>query len=206
MRFLKQKIAKACEYCKLLQSSRSLRKRPETLPTSQVQARILISSEVKIEEDCGKKSRSKRPLGNNVMKNYARAMVNFALSAVAEPYLSKSPFARTVSLQVVRQMLAPKLRKINCIKRLRKLLLVDKRRDSEEIQAFKGLFQEACRVFLKYFWVNWIYHSKLDDKAKYLNYRGKLLRRVVNPEEFTYLESFAPESPRKRQPRNSKST
>ena len=206
MRFLKQKIAKACEYQKLLQSSRSLRKRPETLPTSKVQVKIEAPSEVKIEENCGKKNRSKRSLGNNVMKNYARAMVNFALSAVAEPYLSKSPLARTVSLQVFREMLAPKLRKINCIKRLRKLLLIDKRRDSEETQAFKGLFQEACKVFLKYFWVNWIYHSRLDDKAKYLKYRGKLLRRVVNPEEFTYLESFAPESPRKGKSRNSKST
>jgi len=206
MRYLKQKIAKACEYHKLLESSRPLRKRQVTLPISEEQAKIAVPSEVKIEESSVKKNKPKRALGNNVMKNYARAMVKFALSTVAESYLAGSPLTRTMSLQVFRQMLAPKLRKITCIKRLRELLLIDKNKDSEEIRAFKGLFQEACKVFLKYFWVNWIYHSRLEDKAKYLKYRGKLLRRVENPEEFTYLESFAPESPKKRKSRNSKST
>ena len=201
MRYLKQKIAKAYEYHRRLESLRSLRK--PLVPPFEVQAKIEAPPEVKIEENCVKKNKPKRPLGNNMMKNYAHAMVNFALSAVAEPYLSSSPLVRVISLQVFRQILAPKKRKTTCIQRLRELLLINKDKDPEEIQAFKSLFQEACKVFLKYFWVNWIYHSRLEDKSKYLKYRSKLLRRIENPEGFTYLESFAPEH-KKQKPNNLK--
>jgi len=69
-------------------------------------------------------------------------------------------------------------------------LVIDESQDSEEVKAFKGLFKESCRAFLKYFWVNWIYNSKLENRSKYLTYRGRLLRRVENPEWFTYLETF----------------
>jgi len=203
MRYLKQKIAKACEYQKRLHSSESLGKNPELLPTSEVQTEIKVPRQPEIQENCVQKSKPKRPMGNNVVKNYANAMIRFALSKVAEPYLSSSPLMRVMSLQAFRQMLAPRTRKTNCIQRLRELLLIDKSKDSKEIKAFKGLFQEACRIFLKYFWVNWIYNSRLEDKSKYLKYRGKLLRRVENPEEFTYLESFVPEG-RKQKPRNLK--
>ena len=190
MRYLKQKIAKALEYHRLLQSSGLLKKQPEPLPTPKVQPEIKASNEVGRRKACVKKNKSKRSIGNNVMKNYASAMVNFALSRMAEPYLSKSPLARRMPLQLFRQMLIPQKKKINCITKLRELWVIDKSQDTEEMKTFKGLFKEACKVFLKYFWVNWIYNSKLDDKSKYLRYRGRLLRRVENPQWFTYLETY----------------
>ncbi len=63
-------------------------------------------------------------------------------------------------------------------------------RDSREMKAFKPMFQYVCEVFLKYFCVNWVFHSKVEDKVKHLKYRGKILRRIQNPELFTYLEEF----------------
>lgn len=197
MRYLKQKIIKARE-------SKSLRKQPEILEVPEVQVKIEISPQVKIEENFVKKNKPKRSPGNNVMRNYATAMVKFALSKFAEPFLSSSPLLRVMSLQVFRDILVERRRKINCILRFRELLPSDKSQDSEEVRAFKGLFREACRAFLKYFWVNWIYNSKLEDKSKYLKYRGKLLRRIENPEQFTYLESFASEKYRKEKSRDSK--
>ena len=219
MRFLKQKIAKASEYRKLVESSESLRKQSETLSFSEVQIKIEISAvkyeipfevkneivdEIKVEEDFIEKNKPKRSLGNNVMKNYGNAMVNFALTKMAEPYLLRSPLVKKMPLHMFRQMLASKRRKTNCIKSFRELLVIDESKDSEEIKISKGLFTEACRAFLKYFWVNWIYNSKLNDKSKYLKYRGRLLRRVENPELFTYLESFSTKKSRKQKPKNAK--
>ncbi len=208
MRYLKQKIAKANEYQKLSQSSSSLIKQPDLLPPSEVKIRIEIKVdapfEVKTDDDCVQKNKKKRSIGNNVMKNYANAMVNFALSRIAEPYLYQSPLVRKMPLQLFRQLLASKKRNTNSIKNFRKLLVIDEDQDSEETKTSKGLFKEACTVFLKYFWVNWIYHSKLDDKSKYLKYRGRLLRRVQNPELFTYLETFSKKKSKKQKPRKSK--
>ena len=197
MRYLKQKIAKANEYQRLDQSSGSFRKQPQTLPFCAVQIKIEIPAEAKTEEDCVNRNKPKRSLGNNVMKNYANAMVNFALSRMAEPYLSKSPLVRAMPLGLFRQMLAPKKRKTNSIKSFRELLVIDESLDSEETKACKSLFQEVCKAFLKHFWVNWIYNSRLDDKAKYLKYRSRLLRRVQNPELFTYLETFSTKKSKK---------
>jgi len=189
MRYLKQKIAKANEQQKLLQGSDPFEKQSDALLFSEVQVKIEIPSEAKI--------KPKRCLGNNVMKNYANAMVNFALSKVAEPYLTRSPLVKAMPLQLFRQLLLSKKRIINCITSLRGALAIDASQDSDEIKMFKGLFKEACRVFLKHFWVNWIYNSKLNDKSKYLKYRGRLLRRVESPELFTHLESFSTKKLRK---------
>jgi len=218
MRSLKRKIGKANDRQKLLQSSESHENHPEILSTFGFQVKIEIPYEmeieapsevkiefqdhVKIEESSVRKSKPKRSLGNNVMKNYANAMVTFALSRMAEPYLSKSPLVRAMPVQWFRQILVSKKRKVNCIKSFRELLVIDESQDSEEIKTFKGLFRAACKAFLKHFWVNWIYNSKLDDKSKYLRYRGRLLRRVENPELFTYLEAFAIKKSREQKSRS----
>jgi len=227
MRYLKQKIARASEYQRLLQSSGPLGKQSDTLPAFETQVKIetpievktedfyevkveipceikIETSDVRSEESSVKKNKPKRSLGNNVMKNYANAMICFALSKTAEPYLYKSPLVRKMPLQLFRQLLVSKKRKTNCIKSFRELLVIDESKDSDEIKTWKGLFREACRAFLKHFWVNWIYNSKLNDKSKYLKYRGRLLRRVENPELFTYLETFSTKNTKKQKSRNSK--
>jgi len=133
--------------------------------------------------------RKRSSMGNNIMKNYCRAFVNFALSDLANPYLAHRSQESTLSTQRFRQILENKKKKVNCIKSLRGLLLHDKK-ESKEMEAFKEEFQKLCEVFLKYFCVNWIFHSKVSDRIKHLQYRGKMLRRIQNPEFFTYLEEF----------------
>jgi len=154
MRYLKQKIAKANEYQRLVQSSGPFRKQSEIPPVCEAQIKVEIPDEVKIEEGFVNKNKPKRSLGNNVMKNYANAMVNFALSRMAEPHLSRSPLEKAMPIQLFRQMLASKKRKTNSIKSFRELLVIDESQDSEETKACKSLFQEVCKAFLKYFWVN----------------------------------------------------
>jgi len=61
---------------------------------------------------------------------------------------------------------------------------------SEEELNLKKVFQEICIIFLKFFCVNWLYNSKISEKIAHLKYRFKLLRRVRNPQYFTYLKDF----------------
>jgi len=191
MRYLKQKIAKANEYQRLIQASKK----------QQEDIQIKLEAPIKVETSWGikteesfsqgvEKKKPKRSLGNNVMKNYATAMVNFALSRMAEPYLARSSLIKSMPVQMFRQLLKAKKRSTISIKSFRDLLLINDN-DSETARIVKALFQRSCEMFLKHFSVNWIYNSKLNDKQKYLKYRMKLLRRVQNPEQFTYLESFS---------------
>jgi len=204
MRYLKQKIAKANEHQKPLQASEFSQKQSSTSeikpgqPDLQVQVKIEIPCEAFTEE----KRKPKRSLGNNVMKNYAAAMITFALSKFSDPYLKRLPVIRRLPLTIFRKMLTTKRQSVHCIKSFRELLFIEDE-DSDEIIVFKALFKEACKIFLKYFSVNWIYNSKLNDKLKYLKYRGKLLRRVQNPAKFTYLESFSEKKPHQKKSKKS---
>lgn len=125
----------------------------------------------------------------NVMKNYSRALVNFAISELAVPYLEKSLQYHQLDLHTFQSILASQKEKINCIKNLRELLII-KETDNKEMAAVKTVFKGICEVFLRLFSVNWIYHSKVGNRKAHLTYRFKILRRIKNPECFTYLESF----------------
>jgi len=129
----------------------------------------------------------------NIMKNYSRALVNFALSDMALTYLLQSLSRENLQLNEFKQTLTKNKDKVNCIKSLRDLLLIGPC-DTQQLIAFKRVFQEICETFLKFFSANWIYHSKVVDKKAHLNYRFKILRRIRNPIHFTYLESFSQKS------------
>ena len=191
------KIAKAQEWRKArcmgsaLPSPQSGSPNPRKLRTKeQVRQHYQESNVNHYDSDDGSSgSGSKRSRGNNVMKNYARAMVRFALSELADPYLERMKGKYSMSAETFKNTLLSFKSKVNCIKHLRDILLVSEK-DSEEMKIFKRIFQELCVVFMKYFSVNWIYHGKMNEKSKYLHYRGKMLRRVQDPVHFTYLESF----------------
>jgi len=199
MRFLKQKVMRALERNQSLSSTQQVT--PEELieddtspPREEETNRIdeLFSNPeqtpLNTDQQTRVKKRKRSSMGNNIMKNYCRAFVNFALSDLAIPYLNKREEI-LISTQRFRHILESKRKKVNCIKSLRSLLLHGKH-ESKEMEAFKYEFQRLCEVFLKYFCVNWIFHSKVADKIKHLHYRGKMLRRIQNPEFFTYLEEF----------------
>jgi len=199
MRILKLKIARAQESRKarelaLLPSLKSEALPSSPLPTQssrqlRLEAREKTRQTYEVSSPSEYSGDSKRSKGNNVMKNYARAMVNFALSALADPYLEKMKGKYLMDAGKFKVTLLGYKKKVNCIKHLRGILLISDQ-DTEEMKTFKRIFQELCVIFMKYFSVNWIYHGKMLEKSKYLHYRGKMLRRVQNPEYFTYLESF----------------
>ena len=69
-----------------------------------------------------------------------------------------------------------------------KSLFVVGENDDSETAIFKQLFGMLGEVFIKYFSVNWIIHGRVTNKLVYLKYRGKMLRRIQNPESFTYIK------------------
>jgi len=184
MRFLKNKIARALQF---VQSRQAPVPDCGTFDSLETPTEMDISVPNSPLEDVEKSLRRKRRVssGNNIMKNYARAFVNFGLSSLALPHISNGD----ISPEKFQQILKSKRKNANCIKGLRGLLLQE-RRDSRDMRAFKIIFQKLCEIFMKYYCVNWIFHSRVDDKMKHLSYRGKILRRVKDPEHFTYLEDF----------------
>ena len=131
-----------------------------------------------------------RTSSKNIMKNYSRALVNFASSSVAKSYLFPVVKRHDISLQELQNYFAKRKEQIHCINRLRELLLV-KSEDTRQMAAIKTVFREISIVFLKFFSVNWVFSSKVCDKISHLNFRQKILRRVQNPVYFTYLQEFA---------------
>ena len=151
-------------------------------------ARQIVSSESKKP----RKKPSKPTIGSrqgskNIVKNYGRAMSSFAYSEISHPYLE--PFAQEegVTVEGFHEWIQNNKENIDGIERLRWLIIVTQK-DSETIASFKRIFQQLCIIFLKFFCVNWIYGGKLTHKQVHLNYRFKMLRRVRNPEMFTYLK------------------
>ncbi len=122
----------------------------------------------------------------NIMKNYSRALVKFAMSKFAIPYLNDMVSKTSATVQDFRHFLKERRSRINCIKSLRELLLVEPY-DNEKFMIIKGVFQQISEVFLKYFSVNWIFSSKVSDKLAHLKYRYKMLRRIQNPQSFQNL-------------------
>ena len=125
----------------------------------------------------------------NIIKNYSKAIIHFVLSSSCLPYLDLELCKEGLSLEEFRSFVREQKNKINCIKNLRSVLIIELT-DSEKIAASKRVFQSISEVFLKYFSVNWLFNSKVDNKITHLNARFRILRRIRNPESFTYLEGF----------------
>jgi len=133
------------------------------------------------------------PEGNskNIVKNYGKALCAFASSALAVPYLesiiAKHSYA-FISIKAFMDYINEKKSNMNNIVSLRRLL-VQENGDSRELMAYKHVFQQISIVFLKYFSVNWIFNGKIVQKKAHLKFRFKMLRRISDPEHFTYLKT-----------------
>jgi len=143
-----------------------------------------------------RKPRSKPscPEGNskNIVKNYGKALCSFASSVTAVPYIENIISNRSflyIKRDSFMDYIKDKKEGIHSIESLRRLL-VENTDDNKEIRAYKKLFQEISIIFLKYFSVNWIFGGKLMHKNAHLKFRFKMLRRVQNPEHFTYLKTL----------------
>lgn len=123
----------------------------------------------------------------NIVKNYGKAMCSFAASNLSLPYLEIIVKSENIKLDRFKEYFRCKKELVGSIESFRNLYIEDAT-DNEEIKAFKRIFQKISIIFIKNFSVNWIFNGKLTQKQAHLKYRYKMLRRIQNPEQFTYLK------------------
>lgn len=126
----------------------------------------------------------------NIVRNYGNAIAAFAISPLAIPYLEPLVVKEGVSIQEFQAFVSKRKEYITNINNFR-ALLQEYEDDDEREKKFKRIFREVGKVFVKYFSVNWIFDGKMKYKHDHLKYRGKMLRRIKNPELFTYLKGKA---------------
>jgi len=122
----------------------------------------------------------------NVVINFGKAIASFATSRLALPYLDSLFHKELITLEDFNDFIGDAKNKIGGIESFRSLLLILKD-DSSKIIACKKVFAMIAEIFIKYFSINWIIHGRVTHKLTYLKYRFKILRRIQNPEMFTYI-------------------
>jgi len=194
MRFLKTKVALAC---KRAQEHRDRDSSPLTSQTSTISTPTTIPHKPFIiirgkKPDLTPKKPKSKPsesiVSKNVIKNYGKAMAAFACSKLSKPYLEDLAKKEDIVSADFTHYVATYKECTDSIGGLRSLLLATEN-DSEEVCTYKRVFKALCEIFLKYFSVNWIFSGKMNHKMLHLTLRFKMLRRVRNPEYFTYLTS-----------------
>jgi hypothetical protein len=197
MRYLKRKIQRA-QTARILSpltlgsasSSQESDHMPEILP--KVQKRIKKSEPPSTFKSLSLSKASYNVKSTkNIVKNYGRAITNFILSPLARIYLEeyiKKDFKKVDQTKFL-QYISERRGTLDCMERLKRFLIVTDNDTSEEV-SYKEIFKKIAEIFIKYFSVNWIFSSKLTYKQAHLDFRFKLLRRLRNPELFTYMTSF----------------
>jgi hypothetical protein len=123
----------------------------------------------------------------NIVINYGKAISSFAITQIALPYLKPLADKEQVSVQSFQKYVEKKKEMIGGIRSLRNILIISERTPKEEA-SYKRIYCAIAEIFIKYFSVNWIIHGRMAHKDTYLKYRFKMLRRIQNPELFTYLK------------------
>ncbi len=123
----------------------------------------------------------------NIVKNYGKAICTFATQPLANPYLYEIVGKYGLSVADFVGYINSIKESIDGLYKFRSILMINKE-DDKDLVAKKKIFVEISEVFIKYFSVNWIFHSKVFHKTAHLKFRFKMLRRIQNPELFTYLK------------------
>jgi len=199
MRFLKNKIRKAKEALERSSSSSAI-KAPlplkfmtgPVISTSTTSSHIILAPQVIPKRKRGLKVEEKKEKSvgckstKNIVINYGKAIAGFASSETALPYLTKIVEKEGVTLEGFLSFAAHAKESIGGIASFRSFL-VENEGDDKGISGYKRSFQKIAIVFIKYFSVNWIFHGRVSHKIEYLKYRFRMLRRVENPQHFTYI-------------------
>ena len=120
----------------------------------------------------------------NIDLNYIKAIINFVNSHIALPYLKASLQKENLKFTTfVNFMSQSKECALNGIQAFRAMILDNESAD-ESLIACKKILKQLSEVFIKYFSVNWIMHSKINSKEAYLKYRFQMLRKIQNPERY----------------------
>jgi len=121
----------------------------------------------------------------NIVKNYGKNSALFSISPEGKQYisgkLSEEEFYHYS--QFVKERI-PNLININNFREM----MIPAPMDTPDVCKFKKVFQEMAEIFISYFSLNWIFHSpRIKDVKGHIAMRNKMLRRVRNPELFTYI-------------------
>ena len=143
---------------------------------------------LKVEEDTRSRNLVTQP--TKIVRNYAKIFCSFASSGMATPYLKNliaTKYRDKIELEKFQKFIYNKKEHTFSILTLRTLLLIHPN-DEELIKEYKKLFADISIIFLKFYAVNWIFNSKIKHRIEHLKCRQKMIRRVRNPELFTYLK------------------
>jgi hypothetical protein len=135
-----------------------------------------------------------KPNSKHIIKNYGKALCTFACSNVAKPYLEDihkhESITKVITVQDFQVFIKGKRDIIDSMKSIRDILLI-KQSDNKILVAYKKMLQKISIIFIKYFSINWIFQGKMKHKQIYVNSRFKILRRIKDPQHFTYFQAFA---------------
>lgn len=163
---------------------------PEPVRTPKIQKKTIKKKDVSISKASqSSMKKESQPSSKNIVKNYGKAMCNFVCTDLSKPYRKEIFLEEKINYKNFKSFILTRKEMIESIESLRSLLLVDEN-DTKEVASFKRTYQYLCLVFLKYFAVNWVYHSKVTHKLAHVKARFKLMRRIKNPQYFTYLKDF----------------
>jgi hypothetical protein len=122
----------------------------------------------------------------NIVKNYGNAIASFSTSKLAVPYIEEYLRTSKITVDDFQAFISAKKSSLCNMNNFR-VLLQENSNDSELVKLHKMTFRKMGEVFIKYFSVNWIFNSRLKHREAHLKYRFKMLRRILKPELFTYL-------------------
>lgn len=119
----------------------------------------------------------KRTHSRKIYKAYCYAMAQFMVKPIAEPYLKGALDDMHINIETFRDYISLNEKMLKGFDGL-VFMLTFREGDSEECKKYKRVLRLGCEVFLKYFAVNWIFHSKMPDTKIYLEYRFKILHKL----------------------------
>jgi len=188
MRLLKKKIARAHQV--LLQSHESEASHSTTTTSTPDK-----SSPPGSERVAPKRKRvpgcvmtpEKIRITKNIVINYGKAISSFAVTSLAYPYLQVLLEGENAKIERFHNYVKDFKAKIGGISSFRQILIYDDD-DTEEIRDFKRAFKSLAETFIKHYCFDWINNGRMSFKEVYLKYRLKLLKKIQEPESFTYLK------------------
>jgi len=205
MRFLKLKIQKARsashkksppnQYVSCFKDS--LIKKEEGTPSTLIDeapldTRMQRTKRTPVKEHSGPNKEGWRTT-KNIVINYGKAIASFASSDLAKPYLKEYVQDEGVSYEKFLKFIIEAKETIGGIASFRSLL-IDNDQEEKEMRSYKKILRRIGEVFIKYFSVNWIIHGRMAHKMTYLKFRSRMLRRIKNPEYFTYIRKEIPKN------------
>jgi hypothetical protein len=171
-------------------------KSPESHRYSEVESRQVkkVSKTKKISKKTSKAGKSKRKQKKgrriseslkNIVKNYGKNCATFAISELAHDdllsILTKDQIAG------FKGWVKAKLPNITNMANFREMLMPSETEDQEVI-IYKRAFQLLAEIFVRDYAYNWIFHSpRISDVKGHLFARFKMLRRIRDPKNFTYI-------------------